>query len=128
MKPIVLIPARMASTRLPGKPLADIAGTPMIVRVWQQAMAAAIGPVVVAAAEREIVAAVETILNENRLLYSTVNSSQLNKMAESQMRGYRLLIVPGGNFIDIGKSLTSSATANIRSAVQNGLNCICLPG
>jgi 3-deoxy-manno-octulosonate cytidylyltransferase (CMP-KDO synthetase) len=59
MKPIVLIPARMASTRLPGKPLADIAGVPMIVRVWQQAMAAAIGPVVVAAAEREIVAAVE---------------------------------------------------------------------
>jgi 3-deoxy-manno-octulosonate cytidylyltransferase (CMP-KDO synthetase) len=59
MKPIVLIPARMASTRLPGKPLADIAGTPMIVRVWQQAMKAAIGPVLVAAAEREIVAAVE---------------------------------------------------------------------
>ena len=59
MNPIVLIPARMASTRLPGKPLADIAGLPMIVRVWRQAMAAAIGPVVVAAAEREIVAAVE---------------------------------------------------------------------
>ena len=50
MKPIVLIPARMASTRLPGKPLADIAGVPMIVRVWRQAMAANIGPVVVAAA------------------------------------------------------------------------------
>ncbi len=60
MKPIVLIPARMASTRLPGKPLADIAGIPMIVRVWQQAMAAAVGPVFVAAAEAEIVAAVES--------------------------------------------------------------------
>jgi 3-deoxy-manno-octulosonate cytidylyltransferase (CMP-KDO synthetase) len=60
MKPIVLIPARMASTRLPGKPLADIAGTPMIERVWRQAMAAAIGPVVVAAAEREIAAAIES--------------------------------------------------------------------
>src|SRR6185437_12400289 len=59
MKPIVLIPARMASTRLPGKPLADIAGTPMIVRVWQRAMAAGIGPVVVAAAETEIAAAIE---------------------------------------------------------------------
>ena len=54
MKPIVLVPARMASTRLPGKPLADIAGVPMIVRVWQQAVTAAIGPVIVAAAEREI--------------------------------------------------------------------------
>lgn len=59
MKPIILIPARMASTRLPGKPLADIAGVPMIVRVWRQAIAANIGPVVVAAAEREIVAAIE---------------------------------------------------------------------
>ena len=59
MNPILLIPARMASTRLPGKPLADIAGVPMIVRVWQQAQAAGLGPVAVAAAEPEIVAAVE---------------------------------------------------------------------
>ncbi|MGA7676042.1 MAG: 3-deoxy-manno-octulosonate cytidylyltransferase [Rhizomicrobium sp.] len=59
MKPIVIIPARMASTRLPGKPLADIAGVPMIVRVWRQAVAANIGPVIVAAAEREIAQAVE---------------------------------------------------------------------
>jgi 3-deoxy-manno-octulosonate cytidylyltransferase (CMP-KDO synthetase) len=59
LNPILLIPARMASTRLPGKPLADIAGQAMIVRVWRQAMAAGLGPVVVAAAEGEIVAAVE---------------------------------------------------------------------
>lgn len=59
MNPIVLIPARMASTRLPGKPLADIGGVPMIVRVWRQAVAAGVGPVVVAAAEREIAEAVE---------------------------------------------------------------------
>ena len=59
MNPIVLIPARMASTRLPNKPLAGIAGKPMIVRVWEQAMAAEIGPVVVAAAESEIVRAIE---------------------------------------------------------------------
>ncbi len=59
MKPIVLIPARMASTRLPGKPLADIGGQPMIVLVWRQAMAAGIGPVAVAAAEPEIAAAIE---------------------------------------------------------------------
>ncbi|MGC9953701.1 MAG: 3-deoxy-manno-octulosonate cytidylyltransferase [Rhizomicrobium sp.] len=61
MKPIVIIPARMASTRLPGKPLADIAGVPMIVRVWRQAVAANVGPVVVAAAEREIAQAVEHV-------------------------------------------------------------------
>jgi 3-deoxy-manno-octulosonate cytidylyltransferase (CMP-KDO synthetase) len=59
MNPILLIPARMAASRLPGKPLADIAGQPMIVRVWRQAMAAGLGPAVVAAGEPEIVAAVE---------------------------------------------------------------------
>jgi 3-deoxy-manno-octulosonate cytidylyltransferase (CMP-KDO synthetase) len=59
MNPIVLIPARMAATRLPGKPLADIEGLPMIVRVLRQAEAAGIGPVAVAAGDSEIVAAVE---------------------------------------------------------------------
>jgi 3-deoxy-manno-octulosonate cytidylyltransferase (CMP-KDO synthetase) len=59
MNPIVLIPARMAATRLPGKPLADIGGTPMIVRVLRQAEAAQVGPVAVAAGDPEIVKAVE---------------------------------------------------------------------
>lgn len=59
MNPIILIPARMAATRLPGKPLADIGGTPMIVRVMRQAQAADIGPVAVAAGDPEIVAAIE---------------------------------------------------------------------
>ena len=54
MSTIIVIPARMASTRLPGKPLADIAGQSMIVRVWRQAIKAAMGPVIVAAAEPEI--------------------------------------------------------------------------
>ena len=58
-RPIVVIPARMASTRLPGKPLADIHGLPMIVHVLRRAEAAAIGPVLVACAEPEIKAAVE---------------------------------------------------------------------
>ena len=56
---LVLIPARMASTRLPGKPLADIAGEPMIVRVMRQAQAARIGPVVVATDSEAIAACVE---------------------------------------------------------------------
>lgn len=57
--PIVMIPARLASTRLPDKPLADIAGVPMIVHVWRRAVAAEVGPVVVACGDREIVDAVE---------------------------------------------------------------------
>ncbi len=59
MNPIVLIPARMAATRLPDKPLADIGGLPMIVRVFRQAQAAGVGPVAVAAGDPEIVAAVK---------------------------------------------------------------------
>jgi 3-deoxy-manno-octulosonate cytidylyltransferase (CMP-KDO synthetase) len=48
MNPLVLIPARMASTRLPGKPLLEIHGLPMIVHVLQRAREADVGPVVVA--------------------------------------------------------------------------------
>jgi 3-deoxy-manno-octulosonate cytidylyltransferase (CMP-KDO synthetase) len=59
LNPILLIPARMASTRLPNKPLADIGGVPMIVRVWARAVAAGLGPVVVAAGEAEIVRVIE---------------------------------------------------------------------
>lgn len=57
--PVILIPARMASTRLPGKPLADICGTPMIVHVWRRAMEAGLGPVVVATDTAEVARAVE---------------------------------------------------------------------
>jgi 3-deoxy-manno-octulosonate cytidylyltransferase (CMP-KDO synthetase) len=57
--PIIIIPARLAATRLPGKPLADIAGTPMIVHVWRRAVAARVGPVVVACGDRAIADAVE---------------------------------------------------------------------
>lgn len=58
-RPIVVIPARMAAARLPGKPLADIGGLPMIVRVLRRAEAAGVGPVAVAAGDPEIVDAVE---------------------------------------------------------------------
>jgi 3-deoxy-manno-octulosonate cytidylyltransferase (CMP-KDO synthetase) len=54
-----MIPARLAAMRLPGKPLADIGGTPMIVHVWRRAIAAAIGPVVVACGDRAIADAIK---------------------------------------------------------------------
>jgi glutamine amidotransferase-like uncharacterized protein len=68
------------------------------------------------------VAAIEKILNENDFSYTTANSRRLNEMSESQLRAYRLLIVPGGNFEQIGNGLTSGATANVRNAVHSGLN------
>ncbi|HEY5280926.1 MAG TPA: 3-deoxy-manno-octulosonate cytidylyltransferase [Pseudolabrys sp.] len=58
-KTIVLIPARMASTRLPGKPLADIHGEPMIVHVWRRGIEAQVGEVVVATDSEAVAAAVE---------------------------------------------------------------------
>ena len=56
---LVLIPARMASNRLPGKALADIAGKPMIVHMLALAKSAAVGPVAVATDSREVVSVVE---------------------------------------------------------------------
>ncbi len=61
MNPIVLIPARMAATRLPDKPMADIHGTPMIVHVWRRAMEAAIGEVVIATDSEAIAEAVTRV-------------------------------------------------------------------
>ncbi|NQV46015.1 MAG: 3-deoxy-manno-octulosonate cytidylyltransferase [Rhodospirillales bacterium] len=58
MNPVVIIPARMASIRLPGKPLALIAGDPMIVHVLRRAQEANVGPVVVACGEQEIADAI----------------------------------------------------------------------
>jgi 3-deoxy-manno-octulosonate cytidylyltransferase (CMP-KDO synthetase) len=58
MTPIILIPARLGSTRLPNKPLADIAGLPMIVHVLRRALAADLGPVAVACGESAIADAV----------------------------------------------------------------------
>ena len=59
MNPIIMIPARMESTRLPGKPLADIHGLPMIVHVLRRAQAAHIGESVVATDSEAVQAAVE---------------------------------------------------------------------
>lgn len=56
---LIVIPSRLGATRLPRKPLADIAGEPMIVHVWRRAVAAEAGEVVVATDTAEIAAAVE---------------------------------------------------------------------
>jgi len=59
-RPLIVIPARLGATRLPRKPLADIAGEPMIVHVWRRAAAADAGDVLVATDSPEIAAAIET--------------------------------------------------------------------
>ena len=68
------------------------------------------------------VAAVESILRDSHLGYTTASSRQLGAMTKTQLRAYRLLIVPGGDFEKIGTGLTPAAAGAIRDAVSNGLN------
>ena len=82
---IVIIPARMASTRLPGKPLADVHGRPMIAHVVDRATEAAIGPVVVAAAEAEIADAV-TAAGGRAVLTRPDHPSGSDRIAEALAR------------------------------------------
>ena len=60
MKKLIIIPARMESKRLPGKPLAKIGAMSMIAHVWRAAIAADLGGVIVAAGNREIVAEIQS--------------------------------------------------------------------
>ena len=68
------------------------------------------------------VAALEKILSREHLGYSIIGTGQLNRLTELEIRKYRLLIIPGGNFEQIGNNLTLAAAANIRGAVRSGLN------
>ena len=68
------------------------------------------------------VTAVAAILNQLGLAYATANSAQLNAMTQTQLNSYKLLIVPGGNSITIGKYLTKATTTKIHNAVIGGLH------
>ena len=94
--PVILIPARMGSTRFPDKVLAEIAGAPMIVQVWRRAQEAALGRIVVAAAESAIVAAVEAVGGE-AILTDPEHPSGSDRIYEALMKidpaGYHDAIV-----------------------------------
>lgn len=68
------------------------------------------------------VAAFEDILRRQGLSYAKADSRRLNRMSAADLAAYRLLIVPGGNFVKIGEGLTPGAVASIRAAVRGGLN------
>jgi hypothetical protein len=68
------------------------------------------------------VSAVEAILKYLDLSYATANSSEMDSMSETKLKSYKLLIVPGGNSITIGKNLSHTATTNIHNAVEAGLH------
>jgi glutamine amidotransferase-like uncharacterized protein len=68
------------------------------------------------------VAALERILTDGRFSYSTASSQQLDHLSEPELTAYRLLIVPGGNFEEIGNGLDASTTARLRTVIGGGLN------
>jgi 3-deoxy-manno-octulosonate cytidylyltransferase (CMP-KDO synthetase) len=82
MLPVVLIPARMQSSRLPNKPLADIAGKPMIWHVWQRALAANVSRVVVATDSQQIVDAMSA-LGAEVVMTSDKHLSGTERLAEA---------------------------------------------
>ena len=80
--PIILIPARLASRRLPRKALADIAGAPMIVRVWRCAVEADVGPVAVATDDANIAAAI-TAAGGRAILTDAGHASGSDRISEA---------------------------------------------
>lgn len=68
------------------------------------------------------VAVIAKILRERGFAYDAANSRQLNRMSESQLMAYRLMILPGGNYITMGNSLTPGTTQRMQAAVQQGVN------
>jgi glutamine amidotransferase-like uncharacterized protein len=67
------------------------------------------------------VAAVERLLRREKLDYATVDSAELDALDDERLRSARLLIVPGGNFLEIGNHLRASTAARVRGAVRGGL-------
>ena len=89
---LVIIPARLAATRLPDKPLATIAGAPMIVHVWRRAVEADVGPVIVACGDRAIAEAVEAAGGEAVMTDPDLPSGSDRVQAAAAIRD------PGGRF------------------------------
>jgi 3-deoxy-manno-octulosonate cytidylyltransferase (CMP-KDO synthetase) len=85
LNPIIAIPARLAATRLPKKPLAEIAGEPMIVHVWRRAMEAEIGPVIVAC-EAEAIADAITRAGGQAVLTDPLHPSGSDRIFEAVER------------------------------------------
>ena len=111
---VVLIPARMAASRLPGKPLADIHGVPMIVHVWRRAFEAAVGRVAVATDDARIAEAVRAAGGEA----VTTGADHLN--GTSRINEALALLDPGGavsTVVNVQGDLPTVEPGTIRAAL-----------
>jgi 3-deoxy-manno-octulosonate cytidylyltransferase (CMP-KDO synthetase) len=112
---LVLIPARMAASRLPGKPLADIHGAPMIVHVWRRATEAAIGRVVVATDDERIANAVAAAGGE-AVMTGADHLNGTSRINEALAR-----LDPDGRFatvINVQGDLPTVAAETIRAVLE----------
>ena len=111
---IILIPARLAATRLPGKPLADIAGRPMIAHVLARAAAAGVGEVVVATDSEAVAAAVEK--SGGRAIMTRADhlsgSDRIFEALEALDPEHRIAMV-----VNVQGDLPTIAPADIRAAL-----------
>ncbi len=126
MTPIVVIPARMASSRLPGKPLADINGRPMILHVLARAQEAAVGPVAVACAEPEVARVVRAaggtaVLTDPAGAHDVVVNLQgdLPGIPPEQLRAVLAVLAdPGVDLATLVTAITSAEEAAAPSVVK----------
>jgi 3-deoxy-manno-octulosonate cytidylyltransferase (CMP-KDO synthetase) len=111
---LIVIPARMAATRLPGKPLADIAGEPMIVHVLRRAREAGVGPTVVATDSEAVSAAVEKAGGQ-AVMTRTDHASGSDRIYEAL-----LAVDPEGRhriIVNVQGDLPTLSPADIRAAI-----------
>ena len=128
MESLIIIPARMASTRLPGKPLADIHGKPMIAHVYDRAVAAGVGPVIVACAEAEIAQAIsafggQAVMTDPDLPSGTDRVMAAAEIFDPEGRYQVIVNVQGdmpalepGIIAKVVKTLTANPDADIATA------------
>ncbi|MEP7324199.1 MAG: BPL-N domain-containing protein [Saprospiraceae bacterium] len=68
------------------------------------------------------VKAIKNLLHSNHLNFTLINSTQLNGLDTARLKKHKLIIIPGGNFIEMGDNLTHETFINIQNAVHQGLN------
>jgi len=130
MQFIVVIPARYGSTRLPGKPLRDIAGQPMIQRVWQQACKSAAARVVIATDDSRIEAAAlkfgaEVCMTRADHVSGTDRLQEVAQLLE--LEDSQILVNVQGDEPLIPPSVINQVAANLEANIQAGVATLCEP-
>ena len=126
----VVIPARYGSTRLPGKPLLDIAGKPMIQRVWEQALGTGAGEVVIATDDSRIEAAAlkfgaEVCMTSADHVSGTDRLQEVAQLLE--LEDSQILVNVQGDEPLIPPSVINQVAANLEANIQAGVATLCEP-